>query len=71
MYIILLSEVFPFCLLPVPTHCVQLGVAEERAPGPAVAGPAGEETALPHSTHQLPPLPHHGDQPQGMNIEYR
>lgn len=47
------------------TLCVQVGDAEERAPGPGVADAAGEEAALPAAARLLPALPHHGDQPQG------
>ena len=43
----------------------QLGVVEERPPGPSVAGPTGEEATFHHSQPQLPPLPYHGNQPQG------
>ena len=31
-----------------------------------MAGSVGEETALAHSQPQLPSLPHHGDQSQGL-----
>lgn len=44
---------------------LQVGDAQERAPGTRVADAAGEETALTAATRLLPALPYHGDQPQG------
>lgn len=44
---------------------MQVGDAEECAPGAWVADAAGEEAALAAATRLLPTLPHHGDQPQG------
>ena len=45
-----------------------LGDAEERSPGSTMARPAREETPQSDSTRQLPPLPHDGDQPQGIYV---
>ena len=42
-----------------------VGAAEECAPCPSVAGPAGEEAAQPGPPPLIQAVPHHGDQPQG------
>lgn len=41
-----------------------MGNAKERAPGPGVAGAAGEEAALAAAAPRLQAVPHDGDQPQ-------
>jgi hypothetical protein len=46
---------------------MQVGDAEECAPGPPVAGAAGEETSQLTAPCQLPTIPHHGNKSKGSS----